>query len=211
MRLHVPPSRQFPLLRSVAALLGFSLIASAAWGQKPPAQSPFAARGGNPAATAAAPALPADSVLEFTGIMKIGSSTMVCITTIADKRSRWIKVGENSDGIIVPAQEPPAANVIVRHQGREVTLPFKQPTFDPATAVPLQLTALSADPAPMAGVALKVAVTNEEKEAEARMLVSDLLEIGMIQRQAYQEAKAKELEEKRAAGQAAPAPPTPPR
>lgn len=211
MRLHFQSSCQVPVLRGVAALLGFSLIAAAGWGQKPPAQSPFATRGGPSPAAAAIPAPPADAVLEFTGIMKIGPSTMVCITTIADKRSRWIKVGEHSDGIIVPEQETPTASVIVRHQGREVTLPFKQPTFDPASAVPLQLTALSADPAPMAGVALKVAVTNEEKEAEARMLVSDLLEIGMIQRQAYQEAKAKELDEKRAQGQAAPAPPTPQR
>ena len=44
-------------------------------------------------------------------------------------------------------------------------------------------------PLPMATVAPRVAVTNEEKATEARMLVSDLLEIGMVQRKAYEEAQ----------------------
>lgn len=42
-----------------------------------------------------------------------------------------------------------------------------------------------------------MAVTNEEKEREARFLVSDLLEIGMIQRQAYKEAREREAAERR--------------
>ncbi|WP_221032957.1 hypothetical protein [Actomonas aquatica] len=188
-----------------AALVGLGIAGgvAAALAQNPPKQSPFATRGqpagGNPAAATA----PADAMLEFSGIMKIGQSTMVCITTLQDKRTHWIKVGETNAGIHVPAQEAPTNAVLVRHQGREVTLPFKQPVFDAAAAANYQLSSLPTGPAPQAGIATPVAVTNEEKEAEARMLVSDLLEIGLIQRKAYQDAKKQELDEKRAETQAA--------
>ena len=46
-----------------------------------------------------------------------------------------------------------------------------------------------AEPLPVAQVAQPVPTTTEEKEREARMLVSDLLEIGMIQRKAYEDAQ----------------------
>ena len=42
-------------------------------------------------------------------------------------------------------------------------------------------------------------MTNEEKATDARMLVSDLLEIGLIQRKAYEKAKADEVVAKREA------------
>ncbi len=188
-----------PAFRSTVLLLACTLTVGALCGQTPPKQSPFDARKGGAASAAATPAPPADAILEYSGKMKLGTTTMVCITTLADKRTRWIKVGESSDGIHVPAGQTPDNSVLVRHAGREVTLPFKQPSFDAsAIASTYQVSAYSEGPAPMAGVAPTVALTNEEKATEARMLVSDLLEIGMIQRKAYQEAKAKELEEKRA-------------
>ncbi len=188
----VPYRLPILLLLTTACLLG-----------QLPTRNAFQRDAGNGASAAVAPAPPADAVLEFSGLMKLGSTTMVCITTLADKRTRWIKVGESSDGITVPPQEAPTHSVTVRHAGREVTLPFKQPTYDAsALAESYQLSALPAGPAPMAGVAPAVALTNEEKETEARMLVSDLLEIGMIQRKAYQEAKQREIEEKRAAREA---------
>ena len=139
---------------------------------------------------------------------------MVCITTLNDKRSVWVEVGKTVNGIQAVSYQPEAGAVTVRQNGREVTLPIKQHTFAPGSLVAYQPT-MPSGPAPMAAVAPTVAVTNEEKETEARMLVSDLLEIGMIQRQAYQEAQTREREEKRAEAKApdrgvpplAPAPP----
>ena len=191
-----------PALRFRLLLL-MTAVAATLVGQAPPKQSPFEMRKNGAAPGNTTPAPPVDAVLEFSGIMKIGRTTMVCITTVTDKRTRWIKVGESSDGIQVPDQPAPTNSVLVRHAGREVTLPFKQPTYDAAAiAASYQMGAMPEGPAPQAGVAPTVALTNEEKETEARMLVSDLLEIGMIQRKAYQEAKAQELAEKRAEAEA---------
>jgi hypothetical protein len=75
------------------------------------------------------------------------------------------------------------------------TLTLRKPAGAHGGAMP----GLSAQPPPLplvgpAGGALpQVAplVTREEKEREARMLVSDLLEIGMRQRKAYEEAQRK--------------------
>ena len=172
--------------------------------------SPFVARGGqNPTSPPAAQA-PADAILEFSGVTKIGGTTLVCITTLSDKRSTWIEVGKIVSGIHAVSYQADTGTATVRQNGREVTLPIKQPTYAPGSLVAVQ-PMMPSGPAPVASVAPVVAVTNEEKETEARMLVSDLLEIGMIQRKAYQEAQTREQEEKRAqirSGQSgAPVPP----
>ena len=54
-------------------------------------------------------------------------------------------------------------------------------------------------PGPVDASKIKAPVTREEKETEARMLVSDMLDISMRQRKAYEAAKKKAAEEAKAA------------
>ena len=136
-----------------------------------------------------------DLKFALTGIIKLGDTPMVCITEVAENRSQWIKLGESSSGITVTGFDAENNAVSISHAGQSMNLVLKVPTFDPSELNAYQpMGAL-----PSAGVAVPVAVTNEEKEVEARMLVSDLLEIGLIQRKAYQKAKAEQVAEEREA------------
>ena len=167
--------------------LGLGIAASAQ-------PSPFQ-RAAQAAPGATATAETEESGLQFSGVVALGADKMVCITDVAAKRSHWIKVGQTVAGIRVVSYSSESNLVTVSRAGRENTLELKKPTFDPANLVAFQPT--SASPAPMAGLAEQVALTPKEKATEARMLVSDLLEIGMIQRKAYEEAKKAEVAAKR--------------
>jgi hypothetical protein len=101
------------------------------------------------------------------------------------------------NGIQVVNHDPQTDTVTIRHGGREIPLGLKQASFDPAALDAVRASAVSTAPLPSAGVALNVALTEEEKATEARMLVSDLLEIGMEQRKAYAEKQAAEREAQR--------------
>jgi hypothetical protein len=156
--------------------------------EKSPSRSPFLP----PGASAAAPAATA-AEFEFTGLVSTGARTMVCVTAVPEKRSRWIAVGAQADGIKVVSHDPKAQQIVIEQGGRSLTLALKSssprpetPADEPAGPLPV-----AAAPLPVAGIAEPVPITDQEKEREARMLVSDLLEIGMIQRKAYEEAQRK--------------------
>lgn len=157
--------------------------------------SPFMRNAGAPSPNATAGA--EESGFQFSGVVSMGSHTLVCITEEATKRSHWIKVGQSADGIHVLSHDANSQQVTIRQGGRQSSLQLKAPTVDPSKLVAFQPNA-SSGPVAMAEVNVPVPVTKEEKETEARMLVSDLLEIGMIQRKAYEEAKKAEVEAKRA-------------
>ena len=129
---------------------------------------------------------------EFNGLVVAGDRTLVCITPQPDRRSRWIAVGSQMDGIRVTSFDRDSYQVVVEQSGRSHTIALKRATA--GVAVP-QASA-PAGPLPVAAPAAPVAITEAQKEQEARFLVSDLLEIGMIQRKAYEEAQKKAAEEK---------------
>jgi hypothetical protein len=174
-------------------VLGLGLFPTYGWAQS----SPFmgANRGAGPQA-ATAPTEPAE--FELTGVMRLGADPLVCITRVKDQRSFWLKPGQSASGITLVSHDPATHQTVIRHAGRELQLALKERSFDPDKLSVYQPTG----PVRSAGLAESVPLTNKEKETEARMLVSDLLEIGMIQRKAYQEAKQQEVAEKRAARQA---------
>jgi hypothetical protein len=159
-------------------------------------------------ASAAAPSAPANPTFEFNGVVTIGTSKLICITKLAEKRSHWIKMGESTEGITVLRFDADSKSVTIRHEGQDISLSLKQPTYDPNALASYQPVIPTA-PTPAGGVALNVPVTKEQKEAEARYLVSDLLEIGMVQRKAYQEAQAREQAAKAAAANGEPPVPPP--
>jgi len=135
---------------------------------------------------------------ELTGVINLGSDALVCITHVADQRSHWLKPGQSAGGVTVVSHDPATKSTTIRHAGRELQLTLKERTVDTGNLSVYQ----ASGPVASAGVALPVALTNDEKASEARMLVSDLLEIGMIQRKAYAEAKQQEVAEQRAAKEA---------
>ena len=154
-----------PLLLTFAFLLGLAVTVS---GQTP--RSPF----GNGPKAANGPAANADAQpLTLSGVITTGSGTLVCITTTGDRRSHWIKVGDKSDGIEVLRHDPATHAVVVAYDNREISLGLKQAPVIPVESRPIYTsTPALTGPAPVAGVATSVAVTNEEKEREARFLVS---------------------------------------
>lgn len=157
--------------------------------------SPFVRKAGDqPVTTQVA----AEQKFEFTGVIKLGDGPLVCVTEIARNRSHWLNVGQTSAGISVTSYDPEQNHITVRHQGQEINLQLKEPSFDPSQMAQFQATA-TVGPVQSAGLAETVPLTNEEKATDARMLVSDLLEIGMIQRKAYEQAKAEKVAAQREA------------
>lgn len=196
-------------LRPILLLCGIAAGGAYAPGQQPLLkQSPFL-----PPPSAAEPAATKQSDLEFTGALLAGAQTQVCITRRQARRSVWIRVGESAAGIEVVSHDPGEETVIIRAEG--VTHHLKLKSASPLTAA-APATALRPVTAPVAPVAPLSAplldppppVTIAEKEREARMLVSDLLEIGMQQRKAYEEARRKAAAEVKKAA-AAPESPRP--
>lgn len=163
-----------------------------------PAQSsPFmAANQAKAGASAGQNAEQGPAEFEFTGFVNLGGTPMVCITSVAEQRSHWLKPGQSAHGISLVSHDAATDQVVIRHQGRDLRLALKERSFDESKLAAYQPPA-SSGPVRSAGLAEHVPLTPKEKETEARMLVSDLLEIGMIQRKAYAEAKQKEVEAKR--------------
>lgn len=152
--------------------------------------SPTGAGGGAGAGTAQA--------YELAGSSVVGSEVSVCIFERQAKRSEWIPVGGVSNGVHVISFDAEHDRVVVTVGGarkelgmRKAAIAALNPSAAASFAVapapsPAQVGA--SEPAP----ASTVASSDPAKEqADARMLVSDLLEIGVQQRKAYQEAKQK--------------------
>jgi hypothetical protein len=142
----------------------------------------------------APPEQPSD--LELVGVIKSGKDTLVGITNTRENKSVWIPLGKTVAGIEVVSHNPKNDTVVVRTEGQLKTLSLRAPTIQTASANP---TALPTAPiAPQ--LPLKPLTTQAEQEREARMLVSDLLEIGMQQRKAYEEAQRKAAQQRGQSG-----------
>lgn len=128
--------------------------------------------------------------IEFTGVLTTKQTVLVSLTHTEKKRSQWIAVGASADGLEVLRFDAKTSQVTLRHAGVEHTLTLKQPVISASNAAGATAT-LSGPAAAIAQIPLPPLITKEEQEREARMLVSDLLELGMQQRKAYEEAQRK--------------------
>jgi hypothetical protein len=190
----------FRLLRTPALAALWS--AAAAFGQVAlVGNSPFMPSGG----TAAGASGPLEAY-ELAGSSVQGSSVTVCIFERQAKRSQWIPVGGISDGIHVISYDAQHDKALVAIGGaikeltlRKSTVASLGPSSAPSRGGPVR--AESAAPPPMissatpAGPPPAPAASPAQEQREARMLVSDLLEIGVQQRKAYQDAKQKAASE----------------
>jgi hypothetical protein len=164
-----------------------------------PKDSPFM-----PAPSTDAPGnTPASETLVLTGFSGTGKTTVVCVTDMQAKRSYWIPVGSTTEGIKVLSFDSAQDQATITVGGVQKTLRLRKAfvgsaanagttaaSFATPAAVPATQGVPQPPPAP-GSVA--------QQETEARMLVSDLLEIGIQQRKAYEEAQKKADQEKAAA------------
>ncbi|MFA5265015.1 MAG: hypothetical protein WC378_14420 [Opitutaceae bacterium] len=180
-----------PSNRPTVRLYSFCLLASACLCQAEPisANSPFLpVPGQSKAADKAGP-------LQLSGITIIASKTYVCLTETSTKKSRWLAVGAKVDAIEVLSCNPEKNEAVVRVNGESLTLSLRNiegsKAVQPVAANNSPAAAPPQEKADDIAAKIKPLVTREEKEREARMLVSDLLDISMRQRKAYEEARKK--------------------
>jgi len=157
------------------------------------AASPFAPAGAPAGSAEKAPA--AD--FELAGSSVQGSQVTVCIFERQKKHSAWIPVGGEADGVHVISFDRAHDTAEVTIEGAHKQLAMQKalvassnaPSSNkpPAGRTPPGLLPVVSSP-PEAPPAPSAAARDQR---EARMLVSDLLEIGVQQRKAYQDAKLK--------------------
>jgi hypothetical protein len=156
------------------------------------ADSPFAPVGASAGSAASAPA----EAFELAGSTAQGSQVTVCIFERKNKHSEWIPVGGESNGIHVISYDGAHDTAVVTISGERKQLTMHRPVVA-STNLPAggRAAAVPVTSAPVAPIAASVPEapanpsTAARDQREARMLVSDLLEIGVQQRKAYQDAK----------------------
>lgn len=209
-----------PLLRlSLAAVAALGAAARAAE-SAPSGRSPFSP----PATAASNAAAAASETLEFAGVSAMGNRTDVILFDKTARKSHLITAGETVAGISVLNYDARRDQVVIRVNGQQKTLALRKssaptgglppaaapmpvgfnvpPPAPPPVAVGSTTGVIPPAPAPVAeSAAAPVAAPaspaqqlQAKQETEARMLVSDLLEIGMAQRRAYEEAQRKSAE-----------------
>ncbi len=156
------------------------------------ADSPFAPAGAM-AGVASAPA----EAYELAGSSVQGGSISVCIFERQKKHSQWIPVGGDLDGVHVISYDAAHDVAIVTISGSRKELSMRKSVVasaspSPANRAPIPIGGSPADmPIPIASAPNQTGPAAIQDQKEARMLVSDLLEIGVQQRKAYQDAKLK--------------------
>lgn len=174
------------------ALAVFGCVA-AAFGQGPlVGNSPFMPSG----AAAAAAGAGAGEAYELAGSSVQGSDISVCIFERQARHSQWIPVGGIADGIHVISFDILRDKAVVAIAGSIRELTMRKATVA-SQGAPVMARAAPQGSEPVAPT-VQIAAANPaparsavEEQREARMLVSDLLEIGVQQRKAYQDAKQK--------------------
>ena len=164
------------------ALLAFAL----------PSVPAFSAEGQAPS-TLAQPSgkLSADS-LEFAGVMSVGGKTMINLYDKQSKQSYWVETGATLGGITVVKYDGAKDEVTIRQDGAEKNIPLRTGAGvmnAPASSAPAAAAPTGAAATPTTSATPISQLSKARQEEEARMLVSDLLEIGMAQRKAYEDAQ----------------------
>lgn len=140
-----------------------------------------------------------------------GRETLISILRQSDQRSLWIPLGRTMSEITAVSYDPAKDEAVIRVGGRTLTLPMRKGSVAAGLDVPLppvRTPPAATVNASSPGGPSRPLTPTEEKEMEARMLVSDLLEIGQQQRKAYEEAQ-RQAAAKAAAAKAKPSSPPP--
>lgn len=205
----MPSRSRYPFPRSLLTLIA-SGLAPFAFAQSPlPQTSPFLPAPGTTVIVTQ------PETLEFAGVSVVSKQTLISLYDTKEKRGRWIPVGGKSEGIEVVSYDGAHDQVVVRQAGQLKTLVLRKPSKMSATVAPM-MAGNQATPAmvptPVASTTSnqpKKPLTQAQQEEEARMFVADMLDIGMQNRKAYEEAQKKAAAEKAAGKSGASTPPTP--
>ena len=169
-------------------------------------RSPFVPPNATQQADANANAL---SIFELTGILSVGGKPQFSVRDTSTGRGFWLGLGETQDGLTVRSYDEASSSVVLEGHGasrkvvireaRVATAPPPPPVMDVlphaaqlpvanpqvATGAPPQATpATTANPKKQTNAKGR---TNEEAERDARLLVSDLMEISIQERKRYEE------------------------
>jgi hypothetical protein len=162
----------------------------------PAAEVPAAASPFVPPAGATATAAPAAKTArwELIAIMGTREIPAVRIRDTANDTAAWLGLGETFGTIRVVAADLAASTATVQAGTERIVLPLRVTAVAPGTSVPTPAAAATAGtppPLPSTGDAAADAKRAQEiAEREARMLVSDLLEISVVQRAEYERKQA---------------------
>lgn len=174
----------------------FAISGGPAQAQTSPAESPFLPV--NPAVSASH--AQSNEPYQLSAIGVVGAQTFVSIYETAEKRSRWIAVGASLGDLHVVSCDIEAEQAVVTVAGQTKTLTLPKPAVTTAATSPTPAATAPANsgdnPADGTAAATATAGSEEDQAREARMLVTDLLEIGMQQRKAYEEAQRKAAAER---------------
>jgi hypothetical protein len=163
-------------------------------GQDLPKDSPFLP----PAANAASAAV--SSKYQLAGMIVQGKETMISVTRLSDKQSFWIPIGSTVNEVTAVSYNPDQDEAKVRANGETLILPLRKPVVQTASAAAASTSAAIAyatAPAVTPPLPSLASASPEVQEREARMLVTDLLDIGQQQRKAYEEAQKKAAADKK--------------
>lgn len=212
-----------PRLLTLLTLASALALPAAAQSAVSPFMPPEAANAG---------AVSSGETIEFAGVI-VGRKTDLIFYDKTAKKSRWVSLGDTSDGIQAIRYDAERGTAEVRINGVAKTLTLRKSNVTAAAINPANpiapvapahtgfnvpgpaTAALSAPPAPdvvatQSPAANPSVAANQpgaatvtppstpaeqavvKQEQEARMLVSDLLEIGMAQRKAYEDAQRRQ-------------------
>jgi len=151
-------------------------------------------------------AAPADAFV-LSGASATSEGVRVCIYDTQTKHSQWLAMGESFHGVQALNFDPENDRATVRINGAEKVLQLRQGTIasaEPATGAAPAFTVVGENsvtgtvtilrPGGAPGAAPQTDTKTIEQlrqEREARMMVSDIMEIGMRQRKAVEDARRK--------------------
>ena len=180
-------------MKPLVIFSALALLPAALLGQ---ARSPFLPPGGA-AGEAAAGGPP--QAYELAGASSSSEGTLICLYDTVHHHSRWFTVGQAEGGIDVESYDRKNDQAVVRFDGQEHVISLRKvklvanqvPTFASAPAAGTRQNGAEGAPPVVDPSTIGKAPEVVKQEREARMLVSDLLEISIAQRKAYEEARAK--------------------
>ena len=138
----------------------------------------------------AAPAAPAPTLanLQFASVLSFGREILISVYNVQTNEGVWIPVGDEAEGIRVITYDPDNEEVTVLSAGVTARLKLREASFASGGLI---------RPLPTLEQEYGRPLTVEEQETEARMLVSDLLEIGMKERERQRELRRQDIKHMR--------------
>ena len=186
---------RFHFTRFLLPVTALALATGAGVAGEPLAKdSPFLPRSTATAAAAGA----ANEGYQLAGYVAQDKGGMLSVTRVSDKRSFWTPLGGTANDITAVSYDSVLDQAVIRVGGRTLSISLRRSSVLPGNNIAPTVASSSPVAAPASPSTnpslppqppLPAPGTQAFQEREARMLVTDLLEIGLEQRKAYEEAQ----------------------